>query len=102
MRAITVTRISCASASTARSENEMSEIWTAPAVDEPKLLYVAQERDALENWLDFHRTVLLHKCAGLSSDQRCIRASPPLSPPLLRLVPPIAPFERTCFLTPSQ
>lgn len=71
--------------------------WTAPEVAEPELLYVNPERQALENWLDFHRTVLLHKCAGLTGEQLCLRSAEPSSMSLLGLVRHMAEVERSWF-----
>src|SRR5215468_685039 len=39
--------------------------WTAPAVERADPAFVAAERRALEQWLDYHRDTLQAKCAGL-------------------------------------
>jgi Protein of unknown function (DUF664) len=38
--------------------------WTAPEVTRQGAPYIADERQMLESWLDFHRQTLLAKCAG--------------------------------------
>lgn len=60
--------------------------WTAPTVtriDEP---FVAPERQMLDGWLDWHRTSLLHRCAGLTGEQLALRSVPPSTLSLLGLV----------------
>jgi len=47
---------------------------------------VAQEREMLQAWLDFHRDTLAVKCAGLTDGQLRERAVPPSSLSLLGLV----------------
>jgi hypothetical protein len=44
------------------------------------------ERVSLETWLDFHRTTLLKKCAGLTSEQLAERSCAPSPLSLLGLV----------------
>ncbi len=46
----------------------------------------AGERESLDAWLNFHRGTLLHKCAGLRSDQLVLRSCPPSRLSLLGLV----------------
>jgi hypothetical protein len=58
--------------------------WPSPDRTDPP--QVAGERDSLQAWVDFHRTTLLMKCAGLGPDQLAIRACPPSSLSLLGLV----------------
>jgi uncharacterized damage-inducible protein DinB len=43
--------------------------WTAPDVERTDPPRVAGERESLEAWLDYHRSTLLGKCAGLDRDQ---------------------------------
>jgi uncharacterized damage-inducible protein DinB len=43
--------------------------WTAPTIDRDEPELQAPERKALEQWLDYHRATLLHKCAGLTHEQ---------------------------------
>lgn len=71
--------------------------WTAPPVtriDEP---FVAEERAMLEGFLDWHRSTLLHKCAGLTAAQLTDRLLPPSTLSLLGLVRHLADVERTWF-----
>jgi Protein of unknown function (DUF664) len=54
--------------------------WIAPDVariDEP---YTGPERGILDGVLDWHRSTLLWKCAGLTGEQLALRASMPASP----------------------
>ena len=43
--------------------------WTAPDETRTDPPTVAGERDALEGWLEFHRSTLLVKCQGLTGEQ---------------------------------
>lgn len=72
--------------------------WTAPAVDRPDPAYVAAEREALEDWLRYHRRTLIMKCAGLTPDQLCERAVAPSTLTLLGLVRHLREVERSWFL----
>ena len=71
--------------------------WTAPSVQRIEPPYLADERTRLDAWLDYHRTTLLHKCAGLTGEQLAQRpvASSALS--LLGLVRHMAGNERIWF-----
>jgi uncharacterized damage-inducible protein DinB len=71
--------------------------WIAPKVDRPDPPRIADERTALDAWLDFHRATLLHKCAGLSPEQLTGRAVEPSSLTLLGLVRHMAEVERAWF-----
>ena len=51
--------------------------WTAPDIDRVDEHLVADERTTLEEFLDWYRATLLHKCAGLTADQLAQRAVPP-------------------------
>ena len=64
----------------------MTDVWTAPAVDRVDPDRIADERVALEQWLDFHRATLLQKCAGLTAEQLKQRSVPPSTLSLLGLV----------------
>ena len=44
------------------------------------------ERTSLDTWLEYHRTTLLKKCAGLPPDHRTERSCPPSDLSLLELV----------------
>jgi uncharacterized damage-inducible protein DinB len=71
--------------------------WTAPEVPRQDPPYIADERQMLEAWLDFHRQTLLAKCAGLTADQLRLRAAPPSPLSLLGLVRHMAEVERGWF-----
>jgi uncharacterized damage-inducible protein DinB len=72
--------------------------WTAPepaaGVIPP---IVADEREMLVSWLEFHRLLLLKKCAGLTAGQLKERSSPPSSLSLLGLVRHMSDVERGWF-----
>jgi len=67
---------------------------TVERIDPP---LVAQEREMLDAWLDFHRATLAVKCEGLSDDQLRARAVPPSSLSLLGLVRHMGEVERSWF-----
>jgi uncharacterized damage-inducible protein DinB len=71
--------------------------WTAPQTERKSVPPVADERQMLEAWLDFHRQTLLAKCAGLTADQLRQRAAPPSGLSLLGLVRHMAEVERGWF-----
>jgi uncharacterized damage-inducible protein DinB len=75
----------------------MIEDWKAPAVERADPDRVADERTALEQWLDYHRATLLLKCAGLSAEQLKRRAAPPSTLSLLGLVRHLTEVERWWF-----
>jgi uncharacterized damage-inducible protein DinB len=75
----------------------MIEDWRAPAVERADPDRVADERTALEQWLDYHRATLLLKCAGLSAEQLKRRAAPPSTLSLLGLVRHLTEVERWWF-----
>src|SRR5262249_56556578 len=66
-------------------------------VDRAEPPLVAQEREMLEAWLDFHRDTLAVKCEGLTGDQLRERAVPPSSLSLLGLVRHMAEGEHQWF-----
>jgi uncharacterized damage-inducible protein DinB len=71
--------------------------WTAPRVtriDEP---FVADERTMLEGFLDWQRSTLLFKCAGLTGTQLAAQPCPPSNLSLLGLVRHVTDVERTWF-----
>src|SRR5579875_3138389 len=72
--------------------------WTAPEVSrtEPPLA-AADEREALETWLDYHRETLLFKCQGLTGEQLAARPLPPSTLSLLGLVRHMTEVERSWF-----
>ena len=71
--------------------------WTAPHITRQDTPYVADERQMLEAWLDFHRQTLLGKCSGLTVGQLRQRAAPPSTLSLLGLVRHMAEVERGWF-----
>jgi uncharacterized damage-inducible protein DinB len=71
--------------------------WTAPQADRTFVPPIADERQMVEAWLDFHRQTLLSKCAGLTGDQLRQRAAPPSPLSLLGLVRHLAEVERGWF-----
>ncbi len=75
----------------------MPSSWTAPAIDRPEPDLIAAERTSLEQWLEFQRTTLLMKCAGLTPDQLVRKAVPPSSMSLIGLVRHMTEVERWWF-----
>ncbi|MFG2399467.1 DinB family protein [Streptomyces lydicus] len=57
----------------------------------------ADERTSLESWLDFYRTTLAQKCAGLTEHQLRAASAPPSPLTLLGLVQHLAEVERNWF-----
>jgi uncharacterized damage-inducible protein DinB len=58
----------------------------------------AGERDMLDGWLDYHRAILRHKCAGLGDEQLRTASCPPSNLTLLGLVRHMTDVERGWFL----
>jgi uncharacterized damage-inducible protein DinB len=75
----------------------MTDTWTAPAVERPEPDRIADERTSLEQWLDYQRTTLVMKCAGLTAEQLKQRAVPPSRLSLLGLVRHMVEVERWWF-----
>jgi uncharacterized damage-inducible protein DinB len=71
--------------------------WIAPEITRPEGSLVAPERELLEGYLNFYRTTLLHKCAGLTGEQLAGRAAPPSNLSLLGLIRHLAKVERIWF-----
>ena len=71
--------------------------WTAPDVERVEPGRIADERTALEQWLDYHRATLAWKCAGLSAEQLKMRSVPPSRLSLLGLVRHMTEVERWWF-----
>ena len=69
--------------------------WIAPDVVRAEEPFIADERTMLEGWLEFHRTTLLMKCAGLTGEQLAARAVPPSGLSLLGLIRHSADVERS-------
>jgi hypothetical protein len=74
-----------------------TEVWRAPEVVRYERDRVADERTALEQWLEFHRATLLLKCSGLTAPQLTQRAVPPSGLTLLGLVRHMTEVERWWF-----
>jgi hypothetical protein len=80
-----------------RATGTAAAAWTAPAPDRVDPPDVADERAALEGWLDFHRATLLTKCAGLTGEQLTLCSAPPSTLSLLGLVRHLAEVECSWF-----
>jgi hypothetical protein len=59
---------------------------------------VADERTALQDWLDYHRATLRWKCAGLTGEQLVVRPVQSSTLSLLGLIRHMAEVERAWFL----
>ncbi len=68
-----------------------------PAAERADPARIADERVALEQWLDYHRATLLMKCAGLTAEQLKRRAVAPSTLSLLGLVRHLTEVERWWF-----
>jgi hypothetical protein len=79
-------------------------VWTAPEVALPEFPLTADERPLLEGFLQWHRLLLQHKCAGLTGEQLAQRSVPPSNLSLLGLVRHMAKVERRWFreLVPAR
>jgi hypothetical protein len=75
----------------------MAQPWTAPPAERTDPPFIADERASLEQWLDYHRSTLLKKCAGLDEQQLKQRAVPPSRLSLLGLVRHMTEVERWWF-----
>jgi uncharacterized damage-inducible protein DinB len=71
--------------------------WTAPEVKRADPPMQADERTALDTWLDYHRETLLFKCQGLTGEQLVQRSVAPSGLSLLGLVRHMAEVERWWF-----
>lgn len=71
--------------------------WTAPEVTRPEGSLVAPERELLAGYLDFYRTTLLYKCAGLTAEQLVERPALPSNLSLLGLIRHLTKVERVWF-----
>jgi uncharacterized damage-inducible protein DinB len=71
--------------------------WVAPDVERTDPDRESGERQALEEWLDFHRDTLLWKCAGLTAEQLKERSVPPSGLSLLGVVRHMTEVERWWF-----
>ncbi|CAM5553931.1 DinB family protein [Streptomyces abikoensis] len=68
--------------------------WTAPGITRPVGSLTAGERTLLTGLLAWHRSTLLHKCAGLTGEQLAERSVPPSDLSLLGLIRHMAKVER--------
>lgn len=75
----------------------MTTVWRAPEVARVEPDRLEGERAALEQLLDYHRSTLLMKCAGLTAEQLKERAVPPSTLSLLGLVRHLTEVERWWF-----
>jgi len=66
-------------------------------VDRPEPPLIADEREMMRGFLEFHRATLAMKCEGLSDEQLRTRSMPPSTLSLLGLVRHMAEVERTWF-----
>jgi Protein of unknown function (DUF664) len=78
-------------------QHDVVVAWTAPEIARADPPTVAQERQSLDSWLDYHRATLRYKCQGLTGDQLARRAAEPSSLSLLGLVRHMAEVERAWF-----
>ena len=58
---------------------------------------LSEEKQALDEWIDFHRSTLLMKCEGLTSEQLKMRSVEPSTLSLLGLVRHMSDVERGWF-----
>ncbi|MGW5381663.1 DinB family protein [Nocardia sp. NPDC003963] len=68
--------------------------WIAPPVNLVDTVPNGMERPMLQSWLDRHRRILLHRCAGLDAAQLAHRSAPPSGLSLHGLVRHLAEVER--------
>jgi hypothetical protein len=71
--------------------------WTAPHPHREGEPLTGPERAMLQGWLNWHRTTLLAKCAGLTADQLKIASVEPSTLTLLGLVRHLSYVERVWF-----
>ena len=82
---------------TAHSGKDGRMTWTAPEVNRAEPPRIADERTALQGWLDYHRATLLWKCSGLDAEQLVARPVRSSTLSLLGLVRHMAEVERAWF-----
>ncbi len=71
--------------------------WTAPEVERVDEPFVGDELTMLTGWLEWHRSTLLSKCAGLTGEQLAQWSVPPSNLSLLGLVRHMTDVERNWF-----
>jgi uncharacterized damage-inducible protein DinB len=75
----------------------MTEHWLAPPVDRVEPHRIADEKTALDQFIDYQRATLLCKCAGLTATQLKLRPVPPSALSLLGLLRHMTEVERWWF-----
>ena len=73
--------------------------WTVPDLPSTTPPRTGAERESLQGWLDFHRTTLQHKCAGLDHAQLSIRPVTTSLMSLLGILRHMTDVERWWFRT---
>src|SRR3954462_8307688 len=71
--------------------------WTASTIDRAEPELQGPERQSLEQWLDYHRATLLHKCAGLTHEELKRKSVATSGLTLLGIVRHMADVERWWF-----
>ncbi|MFD9700490.1 DinB family protein [Lentzea sp. NPDC059081] len=71
--------------------------WTAPEVELTEEPVLGPERPMLEAWLDRHRAMFLHNCAGLTGNQLATTSAEPSNLSLLGLIKHLTDVERMWF-----
>jgi uncharacterized damage-inducible protein DinB len=72
-------------------------IWTAPTITRPGGSFAAAEDEMLRGLLEWHRSTLLFKCAGLTAEQLAMRPLAQTNLSLQGLIRHLAKVERTWF-----
>jgi len=75
----------------------VTETWTAPAVQRHEGSLLDPEPELLRGLLDWHRSTLLYKCAGLTGEQLARTPIEPSNLSLLGLIRHAAKVERVWF-----
>jgi uncharacterized damage-inducible protein DinB len=75
----------------------MTVIWSGDGHERVDPDRLADEKQALDEWVDFHRATLLMKCEGLTAEQLKTRAVEPSTLSLLGLVRHMSEVERGWF-----
>jgi uncharacterized damage-inducible protein DinB len=75
----------------------MNDIWPGNVPERVFPDRLSEEKQALDEWVDFHRATLLMKCEGLSAEQLTMRSVEPSTLSLLGLVRHMSDVERGWF-----
>jgi hypothetical protein len=75
----------------------MTVVWTGTGAERVEPDRLADEKSALDEWVDFHRATLLMKCEGLTAEQLKRRSVDPSTLSLLGLVRHMSDVERGWF-----